>query len=178
MRSEGEGVSMTRIAEVAGYSIGTLYQYFPDRRSLLCELMHDLCESDLEAILALLPEIQGAEVGTRVDRVVEHLVDSASTHRALIRALVRDVLPTLGEEDFDDLLPAMTALLAEDLEQHRAELGVRDCTMAARMMLVGVEAILFDAAVDHPESFDDGTLLAEVRALVRGFLRIRPRLAS
>lgn len=169
---------MTRIAEVAGYSIGTLYQYFPDRRSLLCELMHDLCESDLDAILALLPQIQGADVGTRIDRVVEHLVESASENRSLIRALVKDVLPTLEDGEFDDLLPSMTALLAEDLEQHRAELGVRDCTMAARMMLVGVEAILFDAAVDHPECFDDGTLLVEVRALVRGFLRLRTPIAS
>lgn len=169
---------MTRIAEVAGYSIGTLYQYFPDRRSLLCELMHDLCESDLEAILALLPRLEGMHVGDRIDRVVEHLVESASENRALIRALVRDVIPTLAEGDFDDLLPSMTALLAAELEQHRDALGVRDTTMAARMMLVGVEAILFDAALDHPACFDDGTLLVEVRALVRGFLRLEPALAS
>ena len=178
MRNEGDGVSMTRIAEVAGYSIGTLYQYFPDRRSLLCELMHDMCEADLEAVTGLLPQLEGVDIGTRVDRVVDLLVESASTNRALIRALVRDVLPTLEAGDFDDLLPAMTALLAADLERYAADLGIRDYAMTARLILVGVEAILFDTAVDHPEDFDDGSLRTEVRMLVRGYLGVGPAIAS
>ena len=35
---------MTRIADIAGYGIGTVYEYFPNRRSLICELMHQVCE--------------------------------------------------------------------------------------------------------------------------------------
>lgn len=165
---------MTRIAEVAGYSIGTLYQYFPERRSLLCELMHEVCEDEFEAVMRLLPELQGLDMGARIDRVLEVLVRSAAKNRALLRTVVSDVLPTLDADAVEDLLPAMAALLAADLEANADQVEVRDTEIAARFILVGVEAIVHDAAVDHPEWFDDDTLLDEAKTLVRRYLRVRP----
>jgi hypothetical protein len=53
-------------------------------------------------------------------------------------------------------------------------MNVRDFDMAARFILVGVEAIVHDAAVQHPEWFDEDTLLVEVKKLVHGYLAIRP----
>ncbi|MBL8941904.1 MAG: TetR/AcrR family transcriptional regulator, partial [Myxococcales bacterium] len=38
LKEQGAEVSMTRIAEISGYGIGTVYEYFPNRPSLLCEL--------------------------------------------------------------------------------------------------------------------------------------------
>lgn len=163
---------MTRIAEVAGYSIGTLYQYFPDRRSLLCELMHEVCERELQAVMALLPTVQDSSAAEVIDAVLAVLVASAADHRGLIRVLVVDVLPTLEPGALEDLVPSVAPLLAQQLRSRADQMRVRDFEMAARFILVGVEAIVHDAAVEHPSWFDDDTLLVEVKTLVHGYLSV------
>lgn len=174
MQEEGADASMTRIAEVAGYSIGTLYQYFPDRRSLLCELMAEVCDAEFEAVMAVLPTLEGAHIGETIDTVLDILVASAGRNRVLMRALVVDVLPTLEPDALEDLVPSTAPLLAHHLEVHAVDIEVRDFAMEARFILVGVEAIVHDAAAEHPEWFDDDTLAREVKALVHGYLRVRP----
>ena len=165
---------MTRIAEVAGYSIGTLYQYFPDRRSLLCELMHEVCERELQSVMRLLPTLHGATAREVIDAVLGVLVASAADHRGVIRVLVLDVLPTLEPAALEDLVPSIAPLLAQQLQLRADQMRVRSFEMAARFILVGVEAIVHDAAVEHPEWFDDDTLLSELKTLVYGYLAVVP----
>jgi len=169
---------MTRIAEVAGYSIGTVYQYFPDRRALLCELMHEVCEGELEAVISLIPELGSASVPDAVDAVLRVLIASASKNRVLLGLLVGEVGPSLEPEAIEDLVPSVAPLLAMQLEVRAGEVAVRCFDMAARLILVGVEAIVHDAAVEHPEWFDDDVLLAELRALVLGYLGLKAGEAS
>ena len=174
LRELGPDASMTRIAEVAGYSIGTLYQYFPDRRSLLCELMHEVCERELHAVMALVPALQGAHVAEVINAVLGVLVTSAAEHRGVIQVLVTDVLPTLEPNALEDLVPTIAPLLAQQLRIRANQMTVRDFDMAARFILVSVEALVHDAAVEHPEWFDEDALLSEVKALVHGYLAVRP----
>ena len=44
------GLTTTRVAEVAGVSVGTLYQYFPNREALLNALLADHLEAAIGAV--------------------------------------------------------------------------------------------------------------------------------
>ncbi len=163
---------MTRIAAVAGYSIGTVYQYFPDRTSLLCELMHEECEREFEAVLGALPELASAPVDGAIGRVLELLVGSAAAHRGLMKIIVVEVLPTLGPDAIEDLVPPLAALLAAQLEARADDIEIRNFEMAAHFILEGVEAIIHSTAVERPEWFDRPELLDELEAMVCGYLHV------
>jgi AcrR family transcriptional regulator len=151
LQEEGEDVSMTRIAEIAGYSIGTMYQYYPDRRTLLCDLMFRVSEEDAVAVMREIPTFLEVPLREGIERIVRVLVASASRNVGLQRVVAREVLPTVPPEELEDLVPQFTAVLAAQL-QRRPEL-VRDCDlqMASFFVLNSVESVLHRAALDQPQ---------------------------
>jgi AcrR family transcriptional regulator len=46
----GDGLTTTRVAEIAGVSVGTLYQYFPNRDALINALLADHLERSIAAV--------------------------------------------------------------------------------------------------------------------------------
>ncbi|WP_394844983.1 TetR family transcriptional regulator [Pendulispora brunnea] len=88
LQSDGvERFTMVRLAEVAGVSVGSLYQYFPNRESLFFRL-------------------QQASWGETVDRVQEILVDPNATLEQKVAASVSAVFR--ANEAEGDLRKAMS----------------------------------------------------------------------
>jgi AcrR family transcriptional regulator len=80
---EGAGsVTTTRIAKVAGVGVGTLYQYFPDRRALLRGVERRAWEDVFAKLQELLPAVVAA---------------GRPTERAALRALVEASIGAIGE---------------------------------------------------------------------------------
>lgn len=177
LAEEGPDASMTRIAEIAGYSIGTVYQYFPDRRSLLCELMHQLCEEELLDTLKLVATLREASLPQLLTQTLRFIVRSAGDHRVLTRVLLLEVMPTLAPQEIEDVTPRLAALLAAELERRTDETAVRDPQLSAWLVLTGLEAIVNEAILSQPERFDDPLFVEELVVFVSGYLQ-RPRQAE
>ena len=162
LREEGEDVSMTRIAKVAGYSIGTVYQYYPDRRALLCDLMERTVEADAAAVMAEIPRFMELPLREGIARIVSTLVKSAADNVALNRAVMKEVLPGFSPDDLEDLVPRFAEVLAAQLRL-RPEL-VRDCDleMASFFVLNGVEAIVHATVMDRPQWLQSETFVHEL----------------
>lgn len=172
LREQGAAVSMTRIAEMSGYGIGTVYEYFPNRASLLCELMHQTCEDELGAVVALVPQLRDAPLPALIERVIGLLVGWADEHRVLSRLVAVEVLPTLGPDGLEDLMPMVAALLAAELRGRNTR--VVDHEMTARFILTAVESIVDDATMDRPQWLAQPEFTRELVALVMGYL-MQPR---
>ncbi|MCH9682896.1 MAG: TetR/AcrR family transcriptional regulator [Deltaproteobacteria bacterium] len=174
LETEGHAVTMTRIAEVAGYSIGSLYQYYPDRRSLLCDLMVQESERTAAAVMQQMPSFQTLPLEQGVARIVTVLVEMAASHRALTHALLRDVLPTSDPESMEDLVPRFASMLAAQLRLRPRD--VRECNleMAAFFVLNGVESVIHATVLDHPQWLDDPGFCAELIHFVHGYLAAPP----
>jgi AcrR family transcriptional regulator len=170
LREHGPDVSMSRIAELSGYGIGTVYEYFPNRRSLLCELMHQICEDELEAVIALAPTLRDASLETFVARTVDLLVQWAADHHVLTRLLVTEVLPTLQRDEIEDFAPLVAAALAAELRIRAHEVTAPDPARAAQLIVRAVESIIEDTAIHRPHELAEPTFVAEVVALVLGYL--------
>ena len=162
---------MTRIAEIAGYGIGTVYQYFPERTTLLCELMHRQAESNTAAVAELLPAFHAGPLEVGVRSIVELLVRRMSGNRQLIALVLREILPTLPPEDVEDLMPQFAKLLAAQLRLKGDEIRDCDLELAATIILQSAEAVLHRAVLEEPERLDDPALAEELVALVIGYLR-------
>src|SRR5580700_3072204 len=71
-----EGVTTNRIAEAAGVSIGSVYQYFPDKRAIFTALHDRHVETIARLIDRTLVEQAAAPLEDFVRALVEALVDA------------------------------------------------------------------------------------------------------
>lgn len=98
-------LTTTRVAERAGVSVGTMYQYFAHKQALI----YALNERYLEALAARIEDICRAQRGMPANRMVEALIEcywQAKTERAdVTRALYRSV----AELDNEALIDAFAA---------------------------------------------------------------------
>jgi AcrR family transcriptional regulator len=90
-----ERLTTTRVAERAGVSVGTLYQYYPNKQSLMCALLDQKLERVSTAIEAACLAARGKSVGEMVRVVVERFVD-AKMHRADISTALYKISEDVG----------------------------------------------------------------------------------
>lgn len=92
LEREGEsGLTTNRIAERAGYSIGTLYQYFPSKEAIVVALVRRRRERVLRELYALLDE-DGAGTCTPqqvLDLYVRRLIEAFAHGQQAQRVLMR-----------------------------------------------------------------------------------------
>lgn len=173
LRREGPKVTMTRIAEISGYSIGTVYQYFPDRRALFCELMQQVADSNAAALMAATPQFQASPLEEGVRCLLAPLVRAHAEQRAVVTVVLREVVPTLADDEVEDLGPGFARVLAKQLEARRHELRECDFELAAMFILQTLEGLLHAAALDRPELLESPVFLDELVALVVGYMTPR-----
>lgn len=127
------GLTTTRIAERAGVSVGTMYQYFPNKQALI----YALNERYLDTLAERMETACLAQHGAPAGRMVEVLVDTywrAKTERAdVTRALYRSVAEMDNEaliEDFANRVnAATTAMLASAPDVAIADIEMTNLTL-------------------------------------------------
>jgi AcrR family transcriptional regulator len=86
-----EGVTTNRIAQVAGVSIGSVYQYFPDKRAIFAALHERHVQEIGRVIESRLVELAGASLEDFVRALIEGLVDVHAGDPELHELLVTSV---------------------------------------------------------------------------------------
>jgi AcrR family transcriptional regulator len=90
-----ERLTTTRVAERAGVSIGTLYQYYPNKRSLLFAVFEDHMDKVALAVEVACEEARHKPMSEMIRRVVEAYVD-VKMQRADISVALYKVAPDVG----------------------------------------------------------------------------------
>ncbi len=166
-----DSATTNRIARVAGVSVGSLYQYFPGKASLLAALIEREARADLEAIRVVLEGAAELPLAEVMDLGVRALVARHARNPALYRWMLRYV-PELGQNDkVRQVAAAGRALVRDLLVAHRSELapGVEPA-LAALVLGSAVEAAVHTAIFERPEVLEDGSLDAALVRLCRRYL--------
>ncbi len=79
-------LNTTRVAQRAGVSVGTLYQYFPNKESLLYGLLERHITLIADSIETTCLEHQGASLATMAEALVEGYLHTKTTQGDLSRA--------------------------------------------------------------------------------------------
>lgn len=88
--SEGaERLTTTRVAERAGVSVGTLYQYYPNKQALLFAVFEGHMNRISEAVEVACEHVRGRPMIDVVQHVVEAYVDAKMMRRDISMALYR-----------------------------------------------------------------------------------------
>ena len=82
-----ERLTTTRVAERAGVSVGTLYQYFPNKSALLQAVLRAHLDNVYDAVAAACESAKGRPLGAMADALVESFLTAKMKHEATSRAL-------------------------------------------------------------------------------------------
>jgi AcrR family transcriptional regulator len=166
-----ERASTNRIAEAAGVSVGSLYQYFPSKEALVSALI----ERHSSEMVRYLEERAGnhppdAPLRTIVREVVHAMVEAHRVDPKLHRVVMEQVprvgaLKRLSELDEHALL-----LIRAFLESRRAEIRPKNLKLAAFLLASLVEAVTHGAVLLHPEYLVDLELVDETTEVICRYL--------
>jgi AcrR family transcriptional regulator len=170
------GFNTNRVAEVAGVSVGSLYQYFPNKEALIGALI-ERAQSDLaDALEALLGRCTGQPLAATLAEVAALAVGQQYGRPLLAAALDHEErrLP-LGRR-LREAEARLLGLVQRLLDERRAELDPALPPTAAADCLVLTKALVeADAERGRAPAADLQTRV--VRALL-GYLRPPPRAAT
>ena len=152
LAEEGYAAASTnRIAERAGTSVGSLYQYFPNKDAIVAAVQRRH-HADFSAVMAAaFAEAAGQPLETAVRRLVRASLEAHLVDPDLHRTLAEMVPATVNPETRASLQRAILAQIRAWLEGHRGELAVADLDVAAFILFHLVEAVSHAAVLgrDH-----------------------------
>ena len=165
--------STNRIAATAGVSVGSLYQYFPNKEALVAALVARHNREMLQLLRDALREVASLDLATAVRELVRASVDAHLVDSALHRVFAEQV-PRMGQLAKIGALQRETFLLVRSyLEERRNEILVRDLDSATSICVTTVEALTHEFVINKPDALDgdrDG-FIEEVTRLIVGYLR-------
>jgi AcrR family transcriptional regulator len=177
VREGFDKASTNRIAEVAGVSVGSLYQYFPGKEALVAAVIDRHNQDIMQVVHRALAEVAAQPVATAVRRLVAVAIEAHRIDPRLHRVLAEQI-PRTGRlaniEAFNHDIPS---LFRAYLESHRDEIRAIDLGLAAFMCVTSIEALAHTAVLHRSEKLSDemvGTLVEEATRLVVGYLE-KPR---
>jgi AcrR family transcriptional regulator len=177
-REGPEAATTTRVAEVAGISIGTLYQYFSHRDAILDALQDREFERAVQLMQSVLTT--GADgPGRDVAReVIEGLLQLYAAAPGLHRVLALEglrVTPTARVHAFD---MRVVALIRNFLAMSSLSIRRSNIDAAAFVVFQSVRASMLARMLESPPGLDDETLTEELTDMIFMYLVDEPVAAS
>ena len=164
--------STNRIAEQAGVSIGSLYQYFPSKEALVAALVERHIETMSERLQAEMVALAEAPLAVAVRRMVTLMLDAHAIEPELHRVLNEQV-PRVGRlHRVHEVEARMQRLGRTYFESRRAELrpGL-DLDTAAFVVVQTIEALTHGAMIHGDVAPPRDALVGEITTLVLRYLQ-------
>lgn len=157
LRRDGwAGLTTTRVAGVAGVSVGSLYQYFPNRAAIAVEIVRRRTRHFLTAVLAA--DLAGAADFEAVARIAMAVFIEEKRRELAMTLALRDNLAAMqGRQAIVEEARAFVPALQEKLA---AAVGVAPAPAQLAVALAAVEGAVWEiltqdqAALDRPETVD------------------------
>lgn len=165
--------STNRVADMAGVSVGSLYQYFPSKEALVAAVIDRHRQEISQAIRGELAQAVNLPIEQGVRMLVAAAVKSHRIDPRLHRVLAEQI-PRVGKlEGVETFNRENYALFRDYLEARRDELRVGDLGLASFICVTAIEALTHNAVPHYAKVFSDAAteaLIDECAHLVTGYL--------
>jgi len=168
-----QGLTTARIAEQAGYGVGTLYEYFPNKHAILIAMARQELDKVVEAIQSSLAQadVEGEGESSVTQRVVRAFIRGFSGRQRLRGALI---VAMISEGHFSELTTPIERVV-EFL--HRPDRGVAEDNLSSLppeqlyVLTRAVVGALRAWAMEGGGRLSPQTLEVELARLVQSYVR-------
>jgi AcrR family transcriptional regulator len=166
-----DAATTTRIAEVAGVSIGSLYQYFSHRDAILSALQDREFERTLAVVEKILADGNLDEDPTETVRaVLRGLAGLYTSRTGLHRVLAIEGLRVAKAERVHAFDLRVIQVVRHFLAATNAPILRRNVDAAAFLVYQSVRATMLAYLLERPPGLDAESLIEELTNLVTGYL--------
>jgi AcrR family transcriptional regulator len=177
-----ERLTTNRIAEVAGVTIGSLYQYFPNKEAILADLFTLEIASTTDQICRDITPRVAAQADVSLRSTLRELIRvTAELHVRYLRLqgdFYREYhdffdFHTKVETHMTEVYsqPSWQEWLPDLFRKYRTEIVPEDLEQAAFLTANIIERLLAAALEERPEWLEDESYLGNIETIVMNFLR-------
>jgi AcrR family transcriptional regulator len=171
LENDGEaGLTTARIAERAGVSIGSVYQYFPNKDAIVLTLFRQEREAVAATITQTLADFEALPSEAVVEATIAAFVAYARANRKRRRLIALALALSIGHDDRGFELHNQIGALVARFSQY--DPNVRPLSPAAAFVITrAVIGTIRLAIFENADVLDDPEFEAELCRLVNGFIR-------
>jgi AcrR family transcriptional regulator len=166
-----EGATTARIAERAGVSIGSLYQYFPNKEALIAALI----EQHAGQIVTIMQQALDDPGSATLEDGLKALIHAGAKAHQIdpnLHKILQEQVPKTGRlAQAMDASQQITAAIERFLRAHADEMHPeRDPSIAAMIIETAIEAIGHKAVNERQDLLRDGTVEREAFCLAASYV--------
>jgi len=163
VREGFDRASTNRIAEQAGVSVGSLYQYFPSKDALVAAVIDRHREELGRVVRGALAKASAQPIEQAVRTLVAAAIDAHRIDPKLHRVLAEQIPRTGRLEKVETFSRENFTSFSRYLERHRDEVREVDLDLASFICVTTIEALTHSAVLHNPAMLSDD---AAVKALI------------
>lgn len=171
-------LTTNRVAQVAGVSVGSLYQYFPSKEALLAELIDRQADAMLGKLVAGLASLAGEPLDTVIRGVVDEVFSAMAGDAALNRLLFEQMGEVGRMHKLREMEGRAAKVIRVYLEMHRSEVRPADLELASLVLVHMVDVIATLFTLHHAETLGNAAFREEMTELVRRYVLADPSAAA
>lgn len=164
------GLTTNAVAEAAGVSIGSLYQYFPNKEALVAAMIEHHLDMKNAMTISELQRVATLPFAQAVRVMIELTIGNYRKQPELKRVLIEQFgrVGRLGKAAA--LHTGTQQMISALFQARRNEINVSDPDTAAFIVMSSIEAICQKAALFQPARLRDPALVDEAVAMVTRYL--------
>jgi len=170
-----QNVTTKKIAEFAGVSIGSLYQYFPNKESVLGGIMDMAAKSKVAEVQKRIDAIEGKSMKEATDTMVDLGLDLLLKEKDKIREIYRQA-PQLGR------LPALMKLrhsiverLADVMKKNHPDRTPEECLRISFVAVNSLMGVVHTMLYDEKQTYSIDELSAELKLMLYSYFQERSK---
>ncbi|WP_310481815.1 TetR/AcrR family transcriptional regulator [Chamaesiphon sp. VAR_48_metabat_403] len=163
-----------RIAERAGISIGSLYQYFPNKESLMTALMEQHAREMVELIETKLNCLFDSPLEIVIPEIVTVVVAAHAINPRLHQVLSEEIPRSERSPQMNRADERIAQLLGAYLERWRDKISPQNINLTVFILSRTVDALCHAAVIEHPNFVSDSQFEREVSNLLLSYLTNDP----
>jgi AcrR family transcriptional regulator len=166
-----EKANTNRIADRAGISIGSLYQYFPNKEALMAALMEQHSNEIVELVESKLQMLFDAPLEIAISELVKAVIAAHAINPRLHQVLNEEIPLSARLQQMQKADERIGKMLRAYLSSCREHIHPQNLEMTIFILSRTVESLCHAAVIEHPDFVSNSHFEQEVSRLLLLYLK-------
>ena len=163
LRKKGYAKTTTNgIAERAGVSIGSLYEYFPNKDAVFATLQEKLHRAQLDSVIGQISIAEAASAKNVIKQVLSARISSALEQPDIVTLLQEQVPAHVFQAQREKDFNVFTQLMAAFAEKHADQIRIKNIDTAISLGIQMVDLTISHLASHQPDLLRNPNVLHEL----------------